>query len=120
MTEHQPMIAVGKPWADDNRNGYGVTSLILGIIGSLAGLIPIAGMLVGGPLGVIGLVLGLAGRGRIKRGQATNGKQTLWGVILSALSIVLGIIGLIIVITAVSDFSNDIDQINTDLSNTVE
>ena len=60
----------------------GTTALILGIIGVLAGIIPLF-FWVAGILGVIGLVLGFVGRGRFERSEATNGTMALWGIITS-------------------------------------
>ena len=52
-----------------------------------------------GILGIIGLILGFIGRGRVKRGEATNGKVALWGIITSAVVVVLLIGDLVILIT---------------------
>jgi hypothetical protein len=53
------------------RNGLGLAGLILGIVGILFGLVPLT-FWIAGTLGVIGLSLSFAGRGRVKRGEATN------------------------------------------------
>ena len=66
----------------------GTTALILGIIGVLAGIIPLF-FWVAGILGVIGLVLGFVGRGRFERSEATNGTMALWGIITSLAALVL-------------------------------
>ena len=67
------------------RNGLGIAALILGIIGVVIGIIPFF-FWVAGILGVIGLILGFVGRGRAKRGEATNGTMALWGIITSAVA----------------------------------
>jgi Protein of unknown function (DUF2510)/Septum formation len=79
------------------RNGLGTTALILGIIGVVTGIIPFF-FWVAGILGVIGLILGVIGRGRVKRGEATNGTMALWGIITSAVAVVVSIVGLVILI----------------------
>ncbi|RCG17852.1 hypothetical protein DTL70_26705 [Streptomyces diacarni] len=91
------------------RNGLGLTALILGLLGALSGLVPIL-FWASGTLGVIGLVLGLAGRSRAKKGLATNGRTALTGLLLSLLSFALGVWGLITVVTALDDAANEIDK----------
>ncbi|HMG28909.1 MAG TPA: septum formation family protein [Jiangellaceae bacterium] len=85
------------------RNGLGIAALILGIVGVVIGIIPFF-FWVAGILGVIGLILGFVGRGRAKRGEATNGTMALWGIITSAVAVVVSIVGLVILI-AFADLS---------------
>ena len=68
------------------RNGYGLTSVILGAVGAGLGLIPLLWFLAG-PAGIAGLALALANRGRLKRQTATNKKTTIWGAVLSLAAI---------------------------------
>lgn len=48
------------------RNGLGLTALVLGLVGVVCGLVPIL-FWASGTLGLIGFVLGLAGRSRACR-----------------------------------------------------
>ncbi|MEU3747897.1 MULTISPECIES: DUF4190 domain-containing protein [Streptomyces] len=91
------------------RNGLGTAALILGIIGTVSGLIPLLFWLAG-TLGVIALVLGLVGKGRVKRGEASNKGVTITGAILGLVSLILATVGLIITVTAVSDAVEEIDK----------
>ncbi|MFG3038837.1 DUF4190 domain-containing protein [Streptomyces sp. NPDC048330] len=91
------------------RNGLGTAALILGIIGTLSGFVPFFFWLAG-ILGVIALILGLVARGRVKRREADNKGVALTGVILGLASLVLSIVGLVIVVTAVSDAVDEIDK----------
>ncbi|GGM73503.1 hypothetical protein GCM10012275_50220 [Longimycelium tulufanense] len=84
------------------RNGLGIASLILGLIGLVLALTPLTGWLAI-IAGVTGLILGLAGRARVRRGHATNSKVALSGVILSALAIVVGILGMVLFFKAVDE-----------------
>ncbi|MBD0709965.1 MULTISPECIES: DUF4190 domain-containing protein [unclassified Streptomyces] len=88
------------------RNGLGTAALILGVIGTLAGLIPLFFWLAG-ILGVIALILGLVGRGRVKRGEADNKGVTLTGAILGLVALILSVVGLVVIVTAVDDVVND-------------
>ena len=51
-----------------------------------------------GILGIIGLILGFIGRSRAKRGEATNGTMALWGIITSAVVVILSIVEIVVII----------------------
>jgi hypothetical protein len=92
------------------RNGLGLAALILGIIGAISGIIPLLFWLAG-TLGVIGLILGFVGRARAKRGEATNGKTALWGIITSAIALILSIVGMVIVFDAFGEAADELAEI---------
>jgi hypothetical protein len=95
------------------RNGYGLTALITGICSIGLSLIPILWFL-GGPLGIVAVGMGLANRGRLRRGTATNRKSTIWGIVLGAVGIIIAVIGFVIVQSAVNKLNHDLQQIPTD------
>ena len=66
------------------RNGLGIAALVLGILALLTGL-----FFVGAAFGLAAIVLGVLGRGRAKRGQATNGGMALAGIVLGVLGLLL-------------------------------
>lgn len=68
-----------------SRNGFGIAALVLGLFALLLSWTVIGGIL----LGILALVFGLLGRGRARRGQATNGGMSIAGL-------VLGVVGLLI------------------------
>jgi Domain of unknown function (DUF4352) len=82
------------------------------VIGAVVGLIPLLFVLSLG-LGVTALTLGLVGRGRARRGIATNRKVALWGTITGALAMVLGVVGIGIVINAADNLSEDLDDLGS-------
>ena len=82
------------------RNGLGTAALVVGILAVL-GVITVFGGVV---LGLVALVLGLVARGRVKRGEATNGGAALAGVILGVVAMLLSI-G--IVVAGVSILNSD-------------
>ncbi|WP_337060137.1 DUF4190 domain-containing protein [Kineococcus sp. G2] len=92
----------GKP-----RNGAGLASLILGIVGLLLcwflgiGIVP----------GIIGLILGIVGMKRAKRGEATNRGVAIAGVVTSVLAVLASAVFLAITIALgnfIADNSADI------------
>ncbi|WP_329401976.1 DUF4190 domain-containing protein [Streptomyces melanogenes] len=78
-------------------NGFGTTALVLGIISVVLFCMWGLGII----LGILALVFGFLGRGRAKRGQATNGGQALAGIILGAVGIVVSGVFLGLMIWAV-------------------
>ena len=89
------------------RNGLGTAALILGIIGAVSGVIPLMFWLAG-TLGLIGLILGFIARGRVKRGEATNGMAALWGIITNAVSLVLSVVGLVLLVGVLGTVAEDV------------
>ncbi|MFF3495660.1 DUF4190 domain-containing protein [Streptomyces sp. NPDC002795] len=96
------------------RNGLGTAALILGVIGALSGLIPLLFWLAG-LLGVIALILGLTGRGRAKRGEATNKGVALTGAILGIVAMGLAVFGAYTTFKAADDL---VDELNKSVSDT--
>ncbi|WP_308429570.1 DUF4190 domain-containing protein [Streptomyces longisporoflavus] len=90
-------------------NGMGVTALVLGIIAA-AGfcLWPLAIV-----LGILAIIFGAIGRGRAKRGEATNPGQALAGIICGAAGIVLGV-ALMVVLVLVPDDAFEEDGASRD------
>lgn len=67
------------------RNGLGIAALILGIL-AIIGIVTVYGAII---LGIIAIVLGIIGRGRVKRGEATNGGMAISGVVLGIIAVVI-------------------------------
>ena len=66
-----------------DRSGRAVASLVLGIIGLFAWMIPFLGL----PIQIIGLVLGIQARASTKRGLAIAGiTLSIIGIVLSVIS----------------------------------
>ncbi|GAA2306950.1 DUF4352 domain-containing protein [Streptomyces kunmingensis] len=114
QTQQQPQFPPFQPQPPQQvaRNGLGTAALILGIIGALSGIVPFLFWLAG-ILGVIALILGLTGRGRAKRGEATNKGVALTGVILALVSLGLAVFGAVTTFKAVDDA---VDEINKSVS----
>ncbi|HEY9439203.1 MAG TPA: DUF4190 domain-containing protein, partial [Streptomyces sp.] len=73
-------------WGPAPANGLGVAALVLGIV-SVVGFCMWGLAIVPG---VIALILGIIGRGRAKRGEATNGGMALAGIILGSIGMAIG------------------------------
>jgi hypothetical protein len=72
------------------RNGLGITSLVLAIVGLLSVWVPFVNI-VSIVLGLVAVVIGFLGRGRVKRGIANNGGIAIAGIVLGTLAIVVGL-----------------------------
>ncbi|MFF8846649.1 DUF4352 domain-containing protein [Streptomyces sp. NPDC015127] len=91
------------------RNGLGTAALVLGIIGTVTGFVPLLFWL-GGLLGLLALVLGLLGRGRAKRGEATNKGTATAGAILGLIAMIVGVVIGIATVKAVDDAVDDLNR----------
>ncbi len=97
--------------------GIAVASLVLGVGSFFVALIPILG-LVSVPFALVGLVLGIAGLGRARRGFEGKGISIV-GIVTSVLALLLAILWLVSV-TALSSWGADtLDEIDSDVSNGV-
>ncbi|MFC9586381.1 DUF4190 domain-containing protein [Streptomyces yangpuensis] len=83
-----PFPGAYPPYGRQPSNGFGVTSLVLGIlavVGCITSFIAVA-------LGIGAVVFGALGKGKANRGEADNGGVALAGIILGAIGIVLGLL----------------------------
>lgn len=93
----------GMPPPAGNRNGLGTASMVLGILSLVTWF-----LLIGGVFGVVAVVLGALGRGKAKRGEASNGGMALAGIVTGALGILLTVLVVVGVAALFStgEFSN--------------
>ncbi|MEV6553885.1 DUF4190 domain-containing protein [Streptomyces sp. NPDC051597] len=91
-------------------NGFGTTALVLGILSVV--LFCLWGL--GIVLGILALIFGFLGRGRAKRGEATNGAQALAGIILGAVGVVVSAVFLGLMIWAVTNDEDGDDSTRYD------
>ncbi|MFK0101554.1 DUF4190 domain-containing protein [Streptomyces sp. NPDC091040] len=109
----QPYGPAHAPGLRPARNGLGIAALILGLIGAVSGLVPFLFWLAG-ILGTIALILGLVGRGRAKRGEATNKKMATFGTVLALIALIMSVVGAVITFKAVDDAVNDLNKAVSD------
>ncbi|WP_330312316.1 DUF4352 domain-containing protein [Streptomyces sp. NBC_00523] len=109
----QPYGPAHAPGLRPARNGLGIAALILGLIGAVSGLIPFLFWLAG-ILGTIALILGLVGRGRAKRGEATNKKMATFGTVLALIALIMSVVGAVITFRAVGDAVDDLNKAVSD------
>ncbi|GLZ54107.1 DUF4190 domain-containing protein [Actinomycetospora sp. NBRC 106378] len=70
------------------KNGMGVAALVFGILALLLIWLPVAGLI----LGLLAIIFGVIGRGRVRKQQATNGGVALTGLILGVLTFLLNLL----------------------------
>lgn len=95
------------PAALQPRNGFGVAALVLGIVGAVFALIPIVGV-IAWPMVIVGLVFGVLGILRARKGVATNKGVAISGTVLSG-------VGLAICIIWAAAFGATASQVDQDL-----
>ncbi|MEU3461790.1 DUF4190 domain-containing protein [Streptomyces sp. NPDC006733] len=83
-------------WTPSPRNGYGLTALVLGIVGAVLSVMCFFAVL-GVPLGIAAIVFGIVGRRIAKRGESTNPGQALAGLILGVVATVLSAAMLVVI-----------------------
>jgi hypothetical protein len=81
------------------RNGLGVAALVLAILGLVFCWTVIGGIM----LGIVAVIIGIVGRGRAKRGEATNGGVALAGALLGVLAVIVSVVFIPIWIGVFSD-----------------
>ncbi len=84
----QPYAGYPPPPPNPPKNGLGLAALVVAIVGLV-----LCWSVVGGVIaGVVAVILGFLGRGRVKRGEADNGGIAIAGIVLGFLSIVVGLV----------------------------
>ncbi|MGW1320713.1 DUF4190 domain-containing protein [Streptomyces sp. NPDC002426] len=86
-------------WGPAPSNGLGIAAMVLGIIAVVGFCMWGLGIV----LGILALIFGIIGRGRAKRGEATNGGMALAGIILGSVSIVISAVFLGFLIWAIAN-----------------
>lgn len=105
------------PMAPQPSNGMGTASLVVGIVSAVIFCLwPLAII-----LGILAVIFGVIGRGKVRRGEATNGGQALAGIICGAVGIVIAVAFGVVVIAFGddSDASTFDDGYSTSLSQRV-
>jgi uncharacterized protein DUF4190 len=103
----------GPGLAGPARNGMGTAALVLGILALIGSLVVIPGFI----LGVLALIFGLIGRGRARRGEATNPGAALAGAIMGGIAIAITIILIAIGATFVAHHKSDIQRFRDCMNN---
>jgi hypothetical protein len=73
------------PRSHEARNGIGTAALVLGVIAVVVSLIPVLNFFTW-PLGILAIVFGAVGWNRANKGQATNKKLAIAGLVLGVVS----------------------------------
>lgn len=88
------------------KNGLGLAALICALLAAPCAFVPIL-FVIGGPLALVALCLGIAAQARVRRGRATNGRMTAIATLLAAFGLIAAIHSAYTVLTAARDLVND-------------
>jgi hypothetical protein len=80
------------PATTGGTSGRATAAFVLGILAIPTALFPLIGL----PIGLVGLILGLTAKGDIGRRGLTNMGHAKWGVILSSIGLVLTIANMVV------------------------
>jgi hypothetical protein len=98
----QPTITPAGPVPVAPRNGFGVTALVLGIVGAVFSWVPVLGLI----LAVLAVVFGALGYARARKGQATNSGMAIAGLVLGIIAFLIQII----IFAAVGGAANQVSK----------
>ncbi|RCW43326.1 hypothetical protein DFQ14_107216 [Halopolyspora algeriensis] len=96
------------------RNGLGTTGFVLGLLATLFSLIPIIGV-IAWPLAILGLIFGILGILRARKGAATNKGLAIAGTVLAAIGLVICIIWTALAGAAVEGANRELNRIEKEL-----
>ncbi|MBN1302932.1 MAG: DUF4190 domain-containing protein [Anaerolineales bacterium] len=105
MAEQVPPQVVSGDTPGDSKKGFAIASLVVGIINLCAWLLPICG----GPLAVVGIVLGVLG---IQSSQRT---LAIVGIVLSGLTLLLAILNAVAGVLFGPQITDMFNQIQSEL-----
>jgi hypothetical protein len=91
-----------------SQNELGVAALVIGIFAVVSGVLYFP---IGVILGLVGIGVGIAGRRRVQRGEATNGRRAMSGLVLS-------VVGLLVAVAVGFLFGYIVNQANEKCSDT--
>jgi hypothetical protein len=74
---------------DKPQNQFGVAALILGLVA-----LATCWLLVGVPFGIAAVITGDTARRRVKRGEASNPRTAMAGIVLGAVAIIVGLVAI--------------------------
>jgi hypothetical protein len=71
-----------------HRNGIGIAALVVGILALVSSVTVVGGIV----LGILAICFGAIGRGRARRGEASNEGVALAGLVIGALGLALSVV----------------------------
>jgi hypothetical protein len=95
------------------RNGLGTGALIVGILALVTSWTVVGGIV----LGLLAVIFGAVGRGRAKRGEATNGGSAVAGLVLGVVSVIIAVVLLAAGATWFAHHKKDINNLQSCLNN---
>jgi hypothetical protein len=112
MSQQMPYAPVPPPMPtppQQPKNGLGTAALIIGIIG-----VVLAFFFVGGFLGLLALIFGIVGLGKVKKGEASNKGAAVAGLILGVVAMVITLAMVVFTAVAVDKAVDTLDELEKD------
>ncbi|WP_206078015.1 DUF4190 domain-containing protein [Prauserella endophytica] len=100
MSQHAQVVR-------EPKNGFGITALVLALVGFVFGWMPITGF-IAVILGALAVLFGLLGWGRVRRGTASNKKMTITAAIVGVFTLALGIWSVVLFFQAVNELDEEL------------
>jgi hypothetical protein len=113
MSQQMPYAPAPPMPPQQPKNGLGTTALILGIVG-----VVLAFFYVGGFLGLLALIFGIIGMGKVKKGEANNKGVALTGVILGVVAMLIAIAMTVFTFILVDKAVEELDKLEKDAAAT--
>ena len=91
--------------AKEGDNGFGIMAVIFGILSIVFSTTILLGSFGGIALGILGIIFAL-----IQKKKSKN-KWVRWGIILSIIGIIIGVIFAVLLISALAEFAQQIQEL---------
>lgn len=89
------------------KNGFGITALVLGIFALIMGFIPFISLFTSVPAGLLGATFAIIGLVRVSKRVATNKIMSVFGLIASVLAILLALTSSIVTGAFIGSLGNE-------------
>lgn len=112
MTASAPSSAQGHLAAAPMQNGLGVAALCCGVVGILAGLVPLL-FVATAALGLLGIVFGIFAIHAVSVGRASNRVVSIGGLVTGVIAFGLAVSGVAVIFAGLAALGHDLDELDS-------